>query len=226
MSDVKPILGVPVERNGAANDDCFWSLAHIFQQGWPLICTEYMMTDTARNLMCQQLLDTPECTHLVMLDSDQLHPPDTIVKMKRDAELHPEMLVIGGLHYVRGVPYGPNAYKMDKEGYLFQDLDMPAGLVEVAALGTGSIMIHRSVLERIKPPWFAYTYPANLPPGRRPSEDTYFSKLCREAGIRLWCDTTITAPHLRKDYIDRSTMLHYLQQHPDLVTREEARGEE
>jgi hypothetical protein len=220
--DIKIILGIPVERNGAANDDCFWALAHIMQQGWPLVCTEYMMTDVARNLMAQHLLDSPEFTHLAMLDSDQVHPANTITAFKRDAEQHPEMLVIGGLHYIRGAPYGPSAFMADAEGHLVQWLDLPAGLVRVAALGTGSMLIHRSVFERIKPPWFKYEYPAELPPGRRPSEDTYFSKVCREAGIEIWCDTTITAPHLRKAYIDKGTMLAYLKEHPELVQETEA----
>lgn len=219
MPDPKIVLGIPVERNGVPNDDCFWSFMSIAQQGWAMIHTEYGATDVVRNMICQFLLDHAEFSHVVMLDADHTHPPDTVRRLARDVRDHPEMLVVGGLHYRRGAPYDPQAYIMDEAtGKVFAYIDeTPAQIMQVARIGMGSTIIHRSVVERLAPPWFKYEYPANVENHRRPSEDIYFSRLCCEAGITLWCDTTLTSPHLRKSYIDKATFLEYIRSHPNEV---------
>jgi hypothetical protein len=59
---------------------------------------------------------------------------------------------------------------------------------EVQSTASGVLFIHRSVWQKISPPWFKWEIPSNplLAPEKNSGEDMYFSALCRKHGLRIW----------------------------------------
>jgi len=69
------------------------------------------------------------------------------------------------------------------------------GLIEVDGVGTGVLLIHRSVLLKMKPPWFKFLM---LPNGNlKLSEDYSFCVKAKKAGFKMFVDTNCQAGHLK-----------------------------
>ena len=208
MSDIKPLLGIPVERTGTVNGETFGAFLRIARQGWDMVFTDYGRIDLTRCRMAQKLLETDH-THLIMLDADHVHPMDVVAKLVRWAHIDRDKYqIVGGLNYRRGEPYEALAFLRDETTRNYYTLeDWPAGMFQVAALGTGCIMIDRRVFEAIPAPWFAYTYPQKYTDDGSfnwPTDDTYFAQRCEEHGITQWVDTTIVSPHGKWVYVDKA----------------------
>ena len=96
--------------------------------------------------------------------------------------------------------------------------------MKVDRLGTGSILIAREVFETIPPPWFVNDYSQGWRDAW-PGEDIGFNKLCKEHGIKLWVDVTVTSPHITPAIIDGGTWETWKNNHPEaMVSEEEAHG--
>lgn len=210
------VVTIPIERGGVPADEIFWNFVHIAQQGWSFMPTSYGRTDYVRNKCAQGLLDS-DFSHLVMLDSDHMHPLNVVAQLAADVARHPDKLVIGGLHYRRGEPYDPLVFLKNEKGLYCTYPEWPKGLLEVDAVGMASTIIARQVFERIEPPWFVWEYPPQVKDFNYPGEDVYFCKRCQEHGIGVWVDTSITSPHLARRYIDKVTLDEYLKQHPEML---------
>ncbi len=213
---IRIIVNVPLERTVPSLTFAYWW--GIAQRGWSLMDLGYGRTDANRNRAAHTLLSS-DFTHLMMLDLDQLHPPDIVERHARWVIDDPDKKVIAGLHFRRGEPFDPCAFVFAPGGSLHPLADWPQGLIEVHAMGHGSLLVHRSVFEQIAPPWWGYDY------GRAdeiiyPTEDMYFCYLCRQAGIRMWVDTTTTSPHLTETVVDESIWRVWLNDHPELIQQE------
>lgn len=79
-----------------------------------------------------------------------------------------------------GVPMRDGAFTIDEAS--------GDPLVECDAVATGCMLIHRSVLEKMKPPWFEYTVGGN-------SEDLIFCYNARKAGFPVYCDLSTVCGH-------------------------------
>lgn len=203
----------------------FWGIA---SHGYPILPTPYGRVDIQRNALAIAMLLRPEeFTHIVMMDIDHMHPVDTVERLGRWILEDQDKLVIGSLNFRRGEPFDPMIYLEAPDGQLRPPLEWEQGLGEVAAIGHGSIMISRKVFEKARGPWWAYTYHyfgdqgPDKPLAERfnnptyPSEDIYFCQVCRENQIKMYCDTTLTAPHLITATVDESTFRGWLSAHPD-----------
>jgi hypothetical protein len=198
--NIKVIIGIPMERT--IHQKAFFGFSEILVQGWPLARLEYTRNDIARHKFAEFLLET-EYTHLLMLDSDHIHPATVVQRLARWFAAYPEVVrVIGGLNFRRGEPFDPCAFVDPGDGSYRRMAEWGHGAIEVEALGTGSIMIERSVFEELPKPWFAYDYSKWE---GWPGTDMWFSELCRKAGIALWCDTTTTSPHIGDMLIDETS---------------------
>jgi len=186
------LVGIPLERNISAI--CFGHFLAIAKRGYNIAAGSYGPTHAARNILAQELLKS-DCTHLLMLDSDMLHPVDIVERLTRwlDRPEQEQPEIIGALYFRRGMPYDPCAYMFAEDGSLLSLATWPQGLIKVDAIGTGAILIARSVFEKIAFPWFEYTYWN----GRAlSSEDIVFCRKCHAAHIPIWCDTTTVVPHM------------------------------
>jgi len=204
---IRPLLGIPCERTGTVNGETFMAFLRIARQGWDMVATDFGRIDVTRCRMAQALLDSDH-THLVMLDADHIHPPDTVRRLMRWALKDRDMYqVVGGLNYRRGEPYEALAFLREEGNRNYYTLaDWPAGIAQVAVVGTGCICIDRRVFEALPAPWFAYHYPQKYTDDKTfnwPTDDTHFAQACEQAGIPQWVDTTLTSPHGRWVYVDK-----------------------
>ena len=71
-----------------------------------------------------------------------------------------------------------------KSEYKIIDVKELNGVIEVDATGTGCVMIHKSVLEKIDSPWFY-----NL------AEDFYFYEKARKAGFSVYINCNCKVIH-------------------------------
>jgi hypothetical protein len=210
---IRVVVAIPMERT--VSDHAFNAFWEIARKGWPAFHRPYGRTDIHRNVFAQMLLNS-EFTHLVMLDADHIHPPDVVERLVRWIWLDPDKLVIGGLHFRRGEPFEPCAFIFGSDGHLHAPAEWEPGLIKVDAIGHGTLLVSRKVFERIPGPWWCYDY-SRYGEGIFPSEDMWFSRLCREHGIDMWCDTTLTSPHLITNVVDADTFRRYVADHPDMV---------
>lgn len=217
MTEIKPLLGIPMERTGTVSSETFLAFLRIARQGWDVVGVPYGRIDVVRCRMAQALLDGDH-THLIMLDADHEHPVDVVQKLLRwPMKDRDKYQVVGGLNYRRGEPYEAMAFLRDEKTHNFYTFEeWPLGLHQVALVGTGCICIDRRVFEALPPPWFAYDYPEKYSDNRSfdyPTDDTYFNKLCEQAGIPVWCDTTLTSPHAKWDYVTAEYGAAWRQKH-------------
>jgi hypothetical protein len=151
---------------------------------------------------------------LLMLDSDMKHPVDCGLRL-----LAHRVPIVGALYFhrstheplvfkeghIRPDAYGRDAlmwHWMQDEVYSFlasaglpnKDdsfvLSAPGNpLLECEAVGTGCMMIHRSVLEKLAPPWFEYRTATG-------SEDIDFCHRARaELGVPIYADMSTICGH-------------------------------
>ena len=226
--DMRVAVGIPMERT--MQQEAFFGFVGIFQQGWGFAQLAYTRNDIARHKLAKFLLDG-DYTHLLMLDSDHIHPPDIVARLARWFQAYPnEVRVVGGLNFRRGAPYDPCAFVDPGDGQFHRlseweghdEQGAPVrGAVSVDALGTGSMMIARDVFEQLPEAdgWFDYSYADR---NGWPGTDMTFSAKCKAAGIELWCDTTCTSPHIGAMMITEETYRVFLAQQMALAKQQRA----
>jgi hypothetical protein len=211
----KVAVGVLHERAMSHADDVFPGFWGIAMNGVPLLHQDYGRTDMVRNRMAMRLLQS-NFTHLLMLDVDHRHPPDIVQRLSRWVLAHPDIEVVGGLNFRRGAPFEPCCFVLGADGKYYAPSEWEEGLITVDAIGTGSIMISRTVFERMEPPWFWNDY-SQVWEDSWPGEDMGFSANCRKLGIKMYVDTTTTSPHMIDAIVDESSFREY-QKDNNLVT--------
>lgn len=208
------VVGIPMERT--LTDWAFIHFWQIARRGWPLIDHVYGRTDINRNRMAKWLRDNPEYSHILMLDLDHMHMPNIVERLASWVLDDPSRLVVSGLHFRRAAPFDPCAFVFGPDGQLHAPATWEPGLFEVHAVGHGSILIAREVFERLPEPWWAYTY-EGVEENLFPSEDMWFSHICRGGGVKMWVDTTVTSPHLIHNLVDGDTFKRFLAEHPEAI---------
>jgi len=209
------------------------SLMTIIARGNSFMGHGYARTDITRNEMAATLL-RQTFTHILMLDSDHIHPPDIVAKLAQwPARDRDKFMVVGGLNFRRGVPYDPCAY-MWNDGKLAPIHRWPDdALLKVDVLGSGSILIDRRVFERLPYPWFGYDYSLldalgwpecgveGLRAATWPGTDVWFSKLCNKAHIDQWVYSGVSSPHIMHTTITqavREAFLRAAEAHGEIIT--------
>lgn len=162
--------------------------------------------DANRNQIVYDFLNNSDHEWLFMIDDDMIpHPKFDLYKMVGHGKK-----VLSGLTMVmhNGVP-GPllmkkaKGHREDKPRFRTMsvkelDMDNPNSVVEVDGVGTGCLLIHRSVLEKIDPPWFKFVTDEE---GRMLlSEDYYFCEKVRKAGFKMFVDCEAPVGHGK--YVD------------------------
>ena len=212
---MKILIGVPLA--GTISDAAFLSLWQIAQRGYPIVQRGYARTDIHRNEFVRALLAS-DYTHLCYLDADHVHPPDVVERLAGWAEADEQRFrVVSGLNFRRGPPYDPMAFMRSADGLYHSIAEWPAGLFRVDVVGAGTLLVHRSVFEELAWPWWAYEYDD----GHYPTEDIFFCNKCREHGIDIWVDGTLTSPHLILDAVDGDIFKAWLEANPDKIMPQE-----
>ena len=149
----------------------------------------------ARNSLVKQALGEG-CSHLLMLDTDQVYPADTLTKL-----LSHQKDVCGVRVHRRYMPFDPIFLRGDIGKYLsVSDEEMYSGdLIPVDATGTGCLLFDMEVFLKLDDPWFEFSEHEGKPVG----EDINFCSKARSAGVEIFVDTSIAVGHLATVEVDR-----------------------
>ncbi len=162
--------------------------------------------DHSRNVAAKECLESG-AEWLFFIDSDVLVPQHTLERL-----LMHRLPIVGGLYYRRHpnthaevFRFAPGSTQLDP----IPDYSLQPGLNEVDGIGCGCLLIHRRVFEALIPRVKKLTIPSGgtnfemyeffkysiaEPPFT--SEDLTFCILAREAGFKIYCDTTISCGHI------------------------------
>jgi len=206
-------IAIPLERN--IRDIAFLSIIPILQKGYGYIGGNYGRTDMARNQIAKDFMDS-DFTHVLMMDSDHIHPPDLVERLARWVINDPEKKIVSGINFRRSAPYDPCVYMEMENGQLAAPLRWDNGIGLADVVGFGCVLISREVFPQLERPYFAYGYAEE---GSQ-SEDIYFSLQCKQKGIKIWVDTTTTSPHITDRMITEKDFRYYVDTHPEMVAVE------
>lgn len=180
---VKPTgtIGVP-----CMNHVHSWFLVSMFKflcgkkERYKIVLTNNEQVDTARNHIVDQL----EGDWLWFIDSDQTFPELTLKTML--SHKHP---IVGAMVYKKKAPYLPCVYMKSKETYGYHALmyPFPGKPFYADMTGTGCVLIHKEVFQKVKKPWFEYTI--------KHGEDVNFFEKAIEAGYKILIDPRIPVGH-------------------------------
>ncbi len=171
----------------------------------------------ARNLLCERFLSTP-CNVLILIDNDASWGEQTITR-EYNRIINDGVRMVSPIIFKRSLPCYPTMGKHtgkdihDNHVYNFShvmkaiverckeegaDLTVEDevlfpkrdhDLMEVDGVGGHFMVIHREVLEAIKPPYFMNT---SLNAG----EDFYFCRKVRKAGFKIYADLSAYTGHV------------------------------
>lgn len=166
-----------------------------------------------RNNLAKIAMET-NCDYLMWMDSDQIYPPDTIIKMLRhfneadngNADLA-GLEAVGGLITYKEPPYIPHLYAKKhatKNTYhLARNFPLDQ-LFKVEAVGFGCVMVKAEVFKRVPKPWFEFNTDEN---GELLSgEDLGF---CIKANMDIVIDPTIVIGHQKLSTFDINNFIDY-----------------
>jgi hypothetical protein len=165
------------------------------------------LVSRARNALVDQFLET-DATHLLFIDTDLIFSPDHVARL-----ISHDLPVVAGLYPKKQdeLAWVANTHPDCKE----PDAN---GLQRVRYIGTGFLLIARSVFEHLRAADLLESYHADHDPDDAPdrydwfpvgprldtaigrlrylSEDWYFCQLCAEAGIEVMADTHVVLKHV------------------------------
>lgn len=160
--------------------------------------------------------DENKADWLLWVDSDVVITPETFLKLwnQKDKDTRP---IMTGVYFTTDTPEEPLMVPMptvfrfvdDKKGGfgLSRIHPLPKNkLIKVDASGMGFVLMHKSVVEKIRKEIPDAQFFMEMGRGTKfIGEDIYFFALCQKAGIPLWCDTSATVPHMKRFSFD----VHY-----------------
>jgi hypothetical protein len=168
-----------------------------------------------RDRLINHWYDSNKAEWLLWVDSDVVISPEIFMKLWRakDKMFKP---MVTGVYFTSDNPEEPLMIPMPTI-YKFENTEeslvskrihpMPVNqLIQVDAAGMGLILMHRSVVKRIRDKMGDVRLFAELGKGDSfLGEDIYFFALCHQLEIPLWCHTGALAPHMKRFSFD----VHY-----------------
>lgn len=118
--------------------------------------------------------------YLLYLDSDMVFPRRTLHRLLAHGQD-----IVGALYTKRIPPYPLLGTTLDD-----QPQDAPPGLIEMARIPTGCLLIKMTVFDRLTPPYFRFE--TDEATGTVTGEDYVFCDRARQIGLRLWGDIALS----------------------------------
>lgn len=201
---IRYAIGLPM-RGNAPNWKFSKSLLHLQKPpNWNLIESPRCVVDQARNNIVDLALKHG-VDYILFLDDDHTFPSDLFYRL-----IAAQKDVVGALCFRRVEPFGPCVFRWQTavENGNLMVYDRPEligkGLQKVDAIGFGAVLIKTEVFKRLKPErpgqWFKF---------EEVGEDLHFCDLCAQAGIDIWCDTSLEAPHINDFGIEVGSQTFY-----------------
>lgn len=121
-----------------------------------------------------------DATHMLFLDSDMVFPQDTIQRL-----LDHKKYIACATYAQRVPPFRVIGDTLDNKA-----LSVDTGLIEMSRVPTGCLMIHMSVFDKLKKPYFRGGWDETL--GETLSEDLEWCDRVRKSGFNIWCDVDLS----------------------------------
>jgi len=155
--------------------------------------------DEVRNYLVQNAIDGG-CTHVLMMDTDQIYPEETIQKMWK--HMDNGLRVVGGAVHRRYPPFDVIAFRGKPGRYKHvSDEEIYSGnLINVDATGAACVMYDITIFAEVEPPWFWLGEDEKKKPI---GEDIAFCHSLREAGIPIYLDTSLEIGHITDFVVNR-----------------------
>lgn len=177
-----------------------WNLAFPPNNGVVRILAQGMEVGDAYSQAIDSILAHPELgqwEYILTIESDNAPPPDGVVKLIEQMEMHPEFACIGGLYFTKGVGGCPQIWGDPKDpvvNFRPQPPDLNGGLVECCGTGMGFNLWRMSMFrdQRIKRPLFRTL---NGKDGGIGTQDLSFWTEARKYGYRAAIDCSIRVGH-------------------------------
>jgi len=167
-----------------------------------------------RNRVVKQFLDGTKSDWLLLIDSDEQLTLEAFDKLLETAH-DKERPVVAGLVFagfgIEGAPYPkpvPAIFQDAPEGFLPLYKYDKNSVFEIDAAGTGCLLIHRSVLEKMRetadknqgPDWcWFWDGPVD---GNWIGEDLLFCRRIRALGFPIYVNTGAVLPHQKSYWLD------------------------
>jgi len=167
-----------------------------------------------RNRVVKQFLDGTKSDWLLLIDSDEQLSVEAFDKLLETAH-DKERPVVAGLVFagfgIEGAPYPkpvPAIFQDAPEGFLPLYKYDKDSVFEIDAAGTGCLLIHRSVLEKMRetadknqgPDWcWFWDGPVD---GNWIGEDLLFCRRIRALGFPIYVNTGAILPHQKSYWLD------------------------
>lgn len=204
MKNFKLAIGLPITDSFV--DINFFKSWTILEKPDFVLCMpleESAPIDHVRNGLIRQAREH-NCTHIILLDTDQWYHRDTIMQLLKNKHLP----AVGAVVYKRLPPFSPVVARLrrDPKGvihpYYLPDEEITSGkLVEIDRIGTGCVMFQMQVFHSIAEPWFEFTVNEDE---EVVSEDIYFCQKLQQAGYTIHVDTGIDVKHISKMLVDKT----------------------
>lgn len=168
------------------------------------------LVHVGRNIIAQSVLRSGS-EYLLFIDSDISFPPwavERLLSHKKD--------IVGGMYFKKAFPHAPLVYSCKGENYECIH-NPPSTLFECDGLGTGFLLIHRKVLEKLsKDKWVKkHGFPFNFmqkKDGNDIGEDLAFCLRARRAGFKVFCDPSIPLQHQGEMEFDSKSFYNGLKE--------------
>jgi len=152
--------------------------------------------DANRNRIIEHFLSLDKDYEWLLMIDDDCPVPDNVLDM-----LYKGKKIVSGVIFTmkNGVPY-PIIMKDDKDGFYSlmtgkEILAQKGSLVKVDGTGMGCMAIHRSVLNKMKKPWFKFEYTDTG--DIRLGEDYWFCEKAKKLGYDIYVDTDVHVGHIK-----------------------------
>lgn len=154
----------------------------------------------AQNGLVCRFLRSP-CTHIFFLEQDMIIEPELPLRLAEH-----DLDIVGAGYTHKHVAPQPHLYqykRKDEFGYIYDKIEeFEDGLVEVDATGSGALLVKREVFESLIPNWLeidekSFEGPEWFSYRERGTTDFFFCRKAKEAGYKIYVDTTLHAIHLR-----------------------------
>jgi hypothetical protein len=199
ISNIRLGIGIPLNHQTvpAAFFDSFITMQ---TPPWIYLRSSVGPIEEMRNNLVESAL-TAGCTHLIMMDTDQIYQPDTVTRL-----LSHRKPIVGCMICRRYPPFDPLMLKGEVGGYENITEWKDGELVEVDATGTGCLMFETSVFKKIKAPWFKFR---KTETGSNIGEDIGFCSVAKRHGYKIYVDTGCKAGHLSNMVVNEATWKLY-----------------
>lgn len=178
-----PAIAIAFPSGDVVHADFALALAGLCLSLHPLkvtvINTKSSIVAEARNMAVERAQEAG-AAYLLFLDSDMIFPQSMLHRL-----LIHQKDIVGALYTKRVPPY-------DLLGTILPGTNPPGkdGLVEMALMPTGCLLIHMRVFDSLKRPWFRFGVDEEQ--GSVLGEDYTFCNMARAAGYQIFADFSLS----------------------------------